>query len=178
MVAQICSRLAQQSLYIADGHHRYESALAYQRERRGCSKSISESEPFDFVMMTLVDFADPGLVIFPVHRLVRGLAKSVIDGLLDRLRVFFEVEELPLHVADIRQQLNDLLAKEDSGIKLVLYGLSKEHLFVLRLRNFSTVSLMMPQSHSELYKKLDYTKVLHNVHLRLPKFPHGIQNYL
>ena len=92
-VSQICRRLAHQPLYIADGHHRYESALAYQRERRACSPSVHGSEPFDFVMMTLVDFADPGLVILPAHRLVRGMARSVLDGLMARLRTFFEVEE-------------------------------------------------------------------------------------
>ena len=122
VVEQICRRLAHQPLYIADGHHRYESALAYQRERRTCSSSGSGEEPFDFVMMTLVEFSDPGLVILPAHRLVRGMAKSALDGLTDRLRAFFEIEEFPLNTADIKQQVDDLLAEETGDVKLVLYG--------------------------------------------------------
>ncbi|GAI15095.1 unnamed protein product, partial [marine sediment metagenome] len=72
-INQICQNLAQQPLYIADGHHRYESALTHQRERSACSSSMSGDEAFNFVMMTLVDFSDPGLLILPPHRLVRGI---------------------------------------------------------------------------------------------------------
>jgi len=156
-VNQICRSLAHQPLYIADGHHRYESALAYQRERRTCASSVLGEEPFDFVMMTLVDFSDPGLVILPAHRLVRGMPKSALDGLNARLRTFFEVEELPLNMAGIGQQINDLLAEETN----ILYGLTKEHLFMLRLNDFSAVSQMMPHFHSELYKRLDVSIVDH-----------------
>ena len=160
-VSQICRSLAHQPLYIADGHHRYESALAYQRERRTYSSSVLGEEPFDFVMMTLVDFSDPGLVILPAHRLVRGMPKSALDGLNVRLRTFFEVEELPLNMAGIGQQINDLLAEETNEVKLILYGLTKEHLFMLRLNDFSAVSQMMPHFHSELYKRLDVSIVDH-----------------
>jgi uncharacterized protein (DUF1015 family) len=161
VVSQICSRLAHQPLYIADGHHRYESALAYQRERRTYSSAVLGEEPFDFVMMTLVDFSDPGLVILPAHRLVRGISKSALDGLIDRLRAFFEVEELPLNMADIGQQVNEVLVEEKGEIKLILYGLMKEHLFVLKLRDFRDVSLMVPYFHSDLYKRLNVSIVDH-----------------
>lgn len=160
-INQICRRLTRRPLYIADGHHRYESALAYQRERRIYSSSVSGEEPFDFVMMTLVAFSDPGLVILPAHRLVRGISKSALDGMIDRLRTFFEIEELPLNMADIGQQVNDLLAEEKGKLKLVLYGLIEERLFVLKLHDFSAVSLMIPYFHSELYKKLDVSIVDH-----------------
>ncbi len=160
-VRQICNRLVHQPLYIADGHHRYESALAYQRERRTYSSSASGREPFDFVMMTLVGFSDPGFIILPAYRLVRGMSKSTLDGLLTRLRTFFEVEELPLNMANICQQVNDLLAEEASQVKLILYGLKRESLFMLRLHDFGAVSLMIPYFHSELYKKLDVSIVDH-----------------
>jgi uncharacterized protein (DUF1015 family) len=159
-IGEICRSLAHQPLYIADGHHRYESALAYQRERRACSASVSEQEPYDFVMMTLVDFTDPGLVILPAHRLVRGIPKSTLDGLMDRLRTFFAVEEFPLNTSDTGQ-VNDLLAEEADEVKLILYGLTREHLFVLRLRDFGAVSPMIPYFHSELYKRLDVSIVDH-----------------
>lgn len=161
VINQICHRLAHRPLYIADGHHRYESALAYQREKRTYSSSVSGEEPFDFVMMTLVAFSDPGLIILPAHRLVRGILKTALDGLIDRLRTFFEIEELPVNMADIGQQVNNLLAEEKGKIKIVLYGLIEERLFVLKLHDFSAVSLMIPYFHSELYKKLDVSIVDH-----------------
>jgi uncharacterized protein (DUF1015 family) len=160
-ISWISSSLANQPIYIADGHHRYESALTYQRERRACASSVPGVEPFDFVMMTLVDFADPGLIILPAHRLVRGVSKSTLDGLITRLITFFEVEELPLNTVDTRQQLNELLAEETNQVKLILYGPKKEQLLLLRLNDFSAVSQMMPYFHSALYKRLDVSIIDH-----------------
>ena len=155
VINQICSNLAQQPLYIADGHHRYESALTYQRERHACSSSASGDEPFDFVMMTLVDFSDPGLVILPAHRLVRGISESTLGELMAKLKTFFEMEKLPLSMPDIWQRIDDALAEEESEVKLILLGLETEHILLLRLRDFTTVSQMIPYFHSELYKRLD-----------------------
>ncbi len=153
VVNQIGNSLAEQPLYIADGHHRYESALAYQREKRACSSLASEDEAFNFVMMTLVDFSDPGLIILPPHRLVRGISKSILNGLMAKLRAFFEIEELPLSVPSVWQQVDDLLM-ETNEIRLFLFGLA-EPLLALRLRDFTAASQMMPYFHSELYKRLD-----------------------
>ena len=161
VVNQICNSLAHQPLYIADGHHRYESALTYQRERRACSSSESASTAFNFVLMELVDFADPGLIILPPHRLVRGISKSRLDGLMAKLRSFFEIEELPLNVSDVWRQVDDSLTGETNQVRLVLLGLKAEHLFVLRLRDLVNASQMMPYFHCELYRRLDVSIVDH-----------------
>ena len=160
VINQISSRLAEQPLYIADGHHRYESSLAYQHERLARSPSASGSEAFNFVMMELVDFADPGLIILPPHRLVRGLSKSTLNGLIPKLKEFFEIKELPLSMPGVWQQADDLLT-ETNEVRLILFGLAAERLFVLRLRDLAAVSQMMPHFHSELYKRLDVSLVDH-----------------
>lgn len=155
VIDQICCSLAHQPLYIADGHHRYESALIYQREKHALSSSVSGEEAFNFVMMTLVDFSDPGLIILPPHRLVRGMSKSTLNGLMTQLKSFFEIEELPLSMPDVWQKVDEPLPGEAKQVKLVLFGLAAEQLFVLRLRDFTAASQMMPYFHSELYKRLD-----------------------
>ncbi len=164
-INQICASLAHQPLYIADGHHRYESALAYQRVRYTCSPSTSPDEAFNFVMMTLVDFFDPGLIILPPHRLVRGLPKATLTEFVTKLRSLFEIEELSLNMSDIRQQVDNLLTGRKLGetnqVKLVLFDSATEHLFVLTLRDFTTASQLMPYFHSELYKRLDVSIVDH-----------------
>ncbi len=160
VINQIVSSLAEQPLYIADGHHRYESALAYQQERRAYSSSGSGDEAFNFVMMTLVDFSDPGLIILPPHRLVRGISKSTLNGLMPKLKVFFEIEELPLSMPDVWKQVDDFLMKTNES-RLVLFGLTTERLFLLRLCDPATVSQMMPYFHSDLYKGLDVSIVDH-----------------
>lgn len=159
VVNQICSSLAEQPLYIADGHHRYESALAYRRQMKSAASSASGDEAFNFVMMTLVDFSDPGLIILPPHRLVRGISRSTLNGLMAGLGSFFEIEELPLSAPGIWQQV-DGLSMETNEIRLFLFGLT-EHLLALRLADFTTASRMMPHFHSEMYKGLDVSIVDH-----------------
>jgi uncharacterized protein (DUF1015 family) len=161
VVNSICGYLANQPLYIADGHHRYESALAYQRERRTSYSSLSGDEAFNFVMMTLVDFADAGLIVLPPHRLVRGIAKATLDGLMAKLEMFFEIEKLPLSMSDVWQRVDDSLTGDAGRLGVILFGLDSEHLFVLWLRDFAAASQMMPYFHSELYKKLDVSIVDH-----------------
>ncbi len=168
VINQIGSSLAHQPLYIADGHHRYESALIYQRERHAYSSSVSASAAFNFVMMELVDFSDPGLIILPPHRLVRGMSKSILSELMTKLRSFFKIEELPLSMPDVWQQVDDLLTGEANQVRLALFSSAVEeptrqakHLFVLELRDLATASQMMPYFHCELYKRLDVSIVDH-----------------
>ena len=78
-------------LYIADGHHRYETALNYQRH---CRQEMLYTPGADCVMMFLADMEDPGLVVFPTHRLVSGLADFDPAQLLDRCRAYFSAETL------------------------------------------------------------------------------------
>jgi len=69
-VQRISELLVAQPLYIADGHHRYETALAYQQERARKLPYVTGKEAFNYVIVTLVDFSDPGLIIlsasFPI----------------------------------------------------------------------------------------------------------------
>ena len=161
VINQIGNSLTGQSLYIADGHHRYESALTYRRERYSCSASVSGDETFNFVMMTLVDFSDPGLIVLPPHRLVRGISKSTLNRLMAELKLLFEIEELPLSMPDVWQRIDSLLTEEKNTVKLALFGLTGERFSVLRLRDFDAVSRMIPYFHSELYKRLDVSIIDH-----------------
>ena len=160
VIDRIRACLAEQPLYIADGHHRYESALTYRNENRSYKTSVSGEEAFNFVMMALVDFTDPGLVILPPHRLVRGISRSILDEFMGKLEVFFEIEKVPLEIGKVWKQVSDSLA-DMSGIKLVLFGPTPDTLYGLKLRDTEEAGQMMPYFHSELYKKLDVSIVDH-----------------
>jgi uncharacterized protein (DUF1015 family) len=86
-----------QKLIIADGHHRYETALTYRNERRAAgptSGNSGEVAPYEFVMMTFVNMESPGLAVLPTHRVVHGLAKFSADSLYTQARRYFSVEEV------------------------------------------------------------------------------------
>ncbi len=160
VVNQIATGLADQPLYIADGHHRYESALAYKHERTAGPSSSSGDEAFNFMMMTLVDFDDPGLIVLPPHRLVRGITRPTLAEFRSRLEVFFEVEEMPLNMPGVWEKV-DRLGKGADKVRLVLFGLSAGNLCLLKLRDLPMVSQMIPYFHSELYKKLEVSIIDH-----------------
>jgi uncharacterized protein (DUF1015 family) len=160
-IRQIASNLSEQPIYIADGHHRYSSALTYRRERRSFSAPATPgNEPYDFVMMTLVDLADPGLVILAPHRLVRGIPRPLLDGLMAKLGAFFEIDRLPLSTPGIWHQVDELLLNTDE-IRLVFFGPERNNILILRIRDTADISSMMPSFHTELFQRLDVSIVDH-----------------
>jgi uncharacterized protein (DUF1015 family) len=86
--------LADVRVLIADGHHRYETALEYRRRRRAEDGDPLQVHGYDYVMMTLVAFNDPGLVILPTHRVVRHLPADAIASFAARASEIFDVEEV------------------------------------------------------------------------------------
>ena len=83
-------------LLIADGHHRYETALDYRDECRARAGSPSPNGPHEFVMMTFIRMESRGLVILPTHRIVQGLVDFDRERMLESARRFFDVDRIDL----------------------------------------------------------------------------------
>jgi uncharacterized protein (DUF1015 family) len=77
IVSQITGLMGPKPIFIADGHHRYETALRYLDERRQAGEVRDAEAPANFVLMMLVSMSDPGLVILPTHRLISGLPSNM-----------------------------------------------------------------------------------------------------
>jgi len=86
-VAQAIDALAETELLIADGHHRYETARVYAEE-------IGGEGPHRYVLMCLVALEDPGLTVFPTHRLVRGLDSSQQEALAAAIKQDFDIRQV------------------------------------------------------------------------------------
>lgn len=151
-IAIIQRELEAPRILIADGHHRYETALNYRRARRHESVS-SEPQPYDYTMMTLVACDDRGLVILPTHRVVKSLPPEAIASFTQRAREVFNVEEIA-HRDEFRARLNDSGA---GAIGVTLKG-SPSYL-ILRLRSQSAIEAAMPDAPAEV-RRLDVS-VLH-----------------
>jgi uncharacterized protein (DUF1015 family) len=93
VIHKVQRQMADKKLIIADGHHRYETALNYRNERHQQAGS-DLSGPHERVMMTLVNMDAPGLVILPTHRVVFGLEDYSIFGMVAKLQSNFEVEDV------------------------------------------------------------------------------------
>ena len=91
-IARLRYRVASEQVFIADGHHRYETALAYRDERRAAEGGAPGTQPFDFILFYLCSTRDPGLVVLPTHRLLRDPPDQ--EALLASWRRDLEVEPM------------------------------------------------------------------------------------
>ncbi len=136
--ARVTQFFADKTVYIADGHHRYETALEYQKDQRSLHSSYTGQEGFNFVMMTLTDAQDPDLVMFPTHRLVHGLRRERMAKLEERLSTYFYVQELlpPLSspAETLESWLDVLGSRGRRGTTFGLYGLHGRRLCLLAAR--------------------------------------------
>jgi len=94
LVGRLRHVFAPKKLYIADGHHRYETMLAL-REHLAGGRDLSQYSSAQYGSMFLVSMDDPGLVVLPTHRIVHGLPDFAPAQLLERARAYFQVERLP-----------------------------------------------------------------------------------
>lgn len=83
------------AIYIADGHHRYETALKYRDDMRA-QEGLTEGEEraYDYVMMMFVNFMDEGLKVFPTHRLIDVAADFDDNAFLDSMRSMFDISPI------------------------------------------------------------------------------------
>lgn len=94
-----------QKIYIADGHHRYETALNYHREMQA-----QGDNEFGFALMTLVNLHDPGLIILPTHRLVKNIQNFSPQEFLDKVSQNFEITSINLPTTNRADSLSAELA--------------------------------------------------------------------
>jgi uncharacterized protein (DUF1015 family) len=96
LIRALQEKMREKKLLIADGHHRYETALAYRNERRAESGGSDPNAPHEFVMMTLIPMESRGLVILPTHRIVHGLLDFDRERMLEAAGQFFDIDRIDL----------------------------------------------------------------------------------
>jgi len=94
MISTLTGLLGPKPVFIADGHHRYETGLRYLEERRQAGEVPDDEAAANFILMMLVSMSDPGLVILPTHRLVSGLPGVTAEKIAELLGPHFRVERI------------------------------------------------------------------------------------
>ena len=148
-IAKIHQAMKTKKVYIADGHHRYETALEYSRLRR---EEIQASEkdvfPFDYVYMALVSFDDPGFIVLPTHRIVSDLGMSGKEA-LKKLETCFKIEK-----SSIKKLEQIAISEKDDPISFGLL-LKDEGAFLLTLKDRETAKTKMVQGKPEIWYDLN-----------------------
>jgi uncharacterized protein (DUF1015 family) len=139
VIAAVQSATREVELLIADGHHRYETADTYAQE-------IGGDGEHRYMLMCLVALEDPGLTVFPTHRVVRGLDRARQEALRETLRRDFDIVEVPL----------EQLAPEPGRGPLQLGYIDAHHRqpYRLTLKDQAIADAALP-GFSEAYRDLD-----------------------
>ena len=150
----ICGDFADKKLYIADGHHRYETALNY---RNYCRENGIGDGGEDYVMMMLVDMEHDGLVVLPTHRLVRDLESFDKEKILNDCKEYFDVSE-ESDVSNAESKLKELY---NEGKKAFAFYSGDKGYNLLVLRDEKVIEELLPNK-SRATQGLDVT-VLHTL---------------
>lgn len=147
-IATVVGVIQEKKIYIADGHHRYETALEYSKQMRQAGHT-----GYDYVMITLVNLYDQGLVILPTHRVVGNIRNLKIDKLQAALTELFDVESFGPGT-ELEAFTTELCKR---GKKKHVFGMytREKILYFLTVKNMTQAKKALPGDKSDAWKKLD-----------------------
>ncbi len=155
--------MAPKPVFIADGHHRYETGLNFQRELQAAGQINGPDDPANFCMMMLVSMSDPGLLILPTHRLVSGLGGLTGPELAHRLSAEFEVVQAGQGDEGARNAWDTIEAGADQDV-LGFGTVADGRWLTARLRSDVAMDALVPE-HSAEWRNLGVS-VLHELVLK------------
>jgi uncharacterized protein (DUF1015 family) len=165
-IQRITKFFSNRKLYIADGHHRYQTALEYRKfaaEREG---GLDDDDPRNFVMMMIVEMENPGLSVLPVHRVLMSGGSFSVEHLIRDIDRWFVVEEVTVPKGARSGQVFRLLrALETAGQDGNAFGLflrEPDRFYLLSLRPGLDLLRSIESEYSAAFGNLDVT-ILHRL---------------
>ena len=156
LIGMVQEALRERSVFIADGHHRYEAAGNYRRRRLAERSGATGDEGFNRVMMYFANLEEEGVVILPTHRLVRAMPPVPPAELEEKLRQYFQVEEFPRD-ADGRRRFLETLEHPKDGERVLGASFRDDPRYLaLRPRDAEAMERLAPDMSPEL-RGLDVT---------------------
>ena len=156
IISKLTAAFADKKLYIADGHHRYETALNFHKSLCASGKAVPGDQS-GYIMMMLVNMENPGLVVFPTHRIVHSLSEFDAEKILNDCKNYFVIAEAP----DEGRMQAALNKAYDDGKKAFALYVGAGKCYVMTLKDENAVKRLLPEM-SDAYCGLDVT-VLHSL---------------
>lgn len=140
--------IADKPIFIADGHHRYETGLNYRKELAAQGKLSGTDDPANFCLMALVSMSDPGLLILPTHRLMSGLGRVTSEDLAARLGDQFEIEQFG-EGDDAARAAWDFIESSGDQARIGFGTAADGKWFVASLKDDSRMDALCPEHSAE-----------------------------
>jgi uncharacterized protein (DUF1015 family) len=148
ILRKISEIMKPKQIFIADGHHRYETALAYREGQRSKFPKYSGKETFNFTMMYLAAMEDRGIFILPTHRVVHNLENFTASSFLEQLRPDFSVQAFDFGTESesaVRERfLRELASRADRGRSLGMALGGERKYFLLSLKREESLDEAQP----------------------------------
>jgi Uncharacterized conserved protein len=136
----IVKEFKDKKLYIADGHHRYETSINFRNYCRENNLNLGNNHNEDYVMMMLVNMENDGLVVFPTHRIVKNLKDFNAEQVLLKCSQYFDIEKYN-SVDDMQELLNK---KYDENKKAFAFYIKNNNWALLTLKSTDILKEMLP----------------------------------
>jgi len=133
----ISEQTKHKKIFIADGHHRYETALIYRTWISQTIPEISSNHPSNRVMMYLTSMEDPGLIILPAHRVLKGLASSSFSTFIEKCHPYFDIATIAFDNGKYQKKLMELMEALQRGASRNTFGAyikDNQQFYVLALK--------------------------------------------
>ncbi len=125
VAAKVSELMESRPMFVADGHHRYETACNYRNQVIEETGGIAEDHPANFVMTMLVGMSDPGMIVLPTHRLLRGTPKFAAEDIISRLDGTFACEVVDGGL-DAAEKVWSTMESADSQGMIGLYAVTDQ----------------------------------------------------
>jgi uncharacterized protein (DUF1015 family) len=164
-IEAIVREMADKPFFIADGHHRYDTALNYRNERRKKTGSFTGEEGFNYVAMFLARIEDPDLTILPAHRALFNLTNFDAEKFEDDLNRYFNIERIDFNrsseAKDLRTILDTMEHRADHAHVFGMRVRGEHSYYLLTLRSEADMDSLLPDK-SPAYRRLDVS-ILHHL---------------
>jgi uncharacterized protein (DUF1015 family) len=173
VIREFQANLKDQALYIADGHHRYETALNYRDWLRETAAGYDADHPANYVMMHLTSMRDPGLIIRPAHRMLKDVSRTVLSQLMTAVRSYFEVDEIVFPENERQRALADLkrrLRSKSSETAIGIHLKDRRAFFLLTLKHPDVMRDLFGSELHPALRNLDVTILTRLIFMELMGF--------
>jgi len=158
LLSKIETSFKDKQLFIADGHHRYETALNYRNKLSETAENFDESHGGNYIMAFAVEMDDPGLVVLPTHRIIKNLENFDEEKIVSSLENTFDVSKIASTSPDTD---GERILDEHKDVSSFVMYTGKDYFYLLTLKDEDAMKKALP-SRSDAYRGLDVS-VLHTL---------------
>ncbi|MFA4966874.1 MAG: DUF1015 domain-containing protein [Candidatus Margulisiibacteriota bacterium] len=165
VINKVIKEMKDRSAFIADGHHRFEAAVRFKNEMKERNTRFSEDESYNHVMMYFTPAEGKGLLVLPIHRMVKPIPHLEINNFEEELKSYFDIKLFPFTKRTepaVRKKAVRELEKNPATHSFVMGIKGVSRYYLLTLRSEDIVDMLLEEDKPAAFKHLDVT-ILHTI---------------